>query len=62
MSGLTGVYIVSAEGNAVFQMVQLGENHGDRIEALTGLKTGDKVIVSRLEAGIDGRKVVVATN
>ena len=25
MSGISGVYIVSAEGNAVFQMVQLGE-------------------------------------
>jgi RND family efflux transporter MFP subunit len=62
MSGLTGVYIVSAEGNAVFQMVQLGEAHGDSVEALTGLKTGDKVIVSGLETGIDGRKVVVATN
>jgi multidrug efflux pump subunit AcrA (membrane-fusion protein) len=43
-------------------MVQLGEAHGDSVEALTGLKTGDKVIVSGLEAGIDGRKVVVATN
>jgi RND family efflux transporter MFP subunit len=62
MSGLTGVYIVSAEGNAVFQMVQLGEAHGDSVEALTGLKTGDKVIVRGLEAGIDGREVVVATN
>lgn len=62
MSGLTGVYIVSPEGNAVFQMVQLGEAHGNSVEALTGLRAGDKVIVSGLEKGIDGRKVVIATN
>lgn len=62
LSGLSGVYIVSADGNAVFQMVQLGEEQGDSIEAVTGLKAGDKVIVSKQAAGIDGRKVVVAQN
>jgi RND family efflux transporter MFP subunit len=60
MSGLTGVYIVSPEGNAVFQMVQLGEGHEDRVEALTGLKTGDRVVVSGQDAKIDGRKVMIA--
>ena len=62
LSGLSGVYIVSADGNAVFQMVQLGEEQGDAVEAVTGLKAGDKVIVSKQAAGIDGRKVVVAQN
>jgi RND family efflux transporter MFP subunit len=60
LSGLSGVYIVSHEGNAVFQMVQLGEEQGDAVEAVTGLKPGDRVIVSKQAAGIDGRKVVVA--
>ncbi len=60
MGGLTGVYIVSAEGNAVFQMVQLGDVQGDKLEAVTGLKAGDRVVVSRHERRIDGRKVVVA--
>lgn len=62
MSGLTGVYIVSAEGNAVFQMIQPGETFGDSVEALTGLKAGDKVVVSKQDARIDGRKVIVAVN
>jgi RND family efflux transporter MFP subunit len=57
LSGITGVYIVSSEGNAVFQMVQLGEPRGDRVEAVTGLKPGDQVIVSKQDARIDGRKV-----
>ncbi|OGW39303.1 MAG: hypothetical protein A2010_02170 [Nitrospirae bacterium GWD2_57_9] len=60
MGGLTGVYIVSSAGNAVFQMVQLGDARGDSIEAVTGLKAGDEVVVSKQEAKIDGRKVVVA--
>lgn len=60
MGGLTGLYIISAEGNAVFQMVQLGDPQGESIEAVTGLKAGDRVVVSRHESSIDGRKVVVA--
>jgi RND family efflux transporter MFP subunit len=62
MSGITGIYIISAEGNAVFQMIQLGESHGDSIEATTGLKAGDRVIVSKQDVRIDGKKVVVAQN
>jgi len=60
MSGLSGVYIVSADGNAMFQMIQPGEIQGDQIEAVSGLKSGDSVIVSKQAASIDGRKVVVA--
>ncbi len=60
MSGLSGVYIVSADGNAVFQMIQPGEVQGDQIEVVTGLKSGDRVVVSRQAASIDGRKVIVA--
>jgi RND family efflux transporter MFP subunit len=60
MSGLTGVYIVNGEGNAVFQMVQLGEAQGTNVEARTGLKAGDKVIVSTHHEAMDGKKVLVA--
>ncbi len=60
LSGISGVYIVSAERSAVFQMIQPGDSYGDSIEAITGLKAGDRVIVSKQEAKIDGRKVVVA--
>ncbi len=62
MSGLSGVYLVSSEGNAVFQMVQVGEAQGDSIEALTGLKAGDRVIVNHHDTPIEGRKVVMAEN
>lgn len=60
MSGLSGVYVISNEGNAVFQMVQFGESQSDLVEALTGLKAGDRVVVSAHDARIDGRQVIVA--
>jgi RND family efflux transporter MFP subunit len=60
MSGLSGVYLVTQDNRAVFQMVQPGDIHGDRIEAVTGLKAGDKLIVSNQAIGIDGRKIVAA--
>ncbi len=59
-SGITGVYLVSTAGNALFQMIEPGDAYGDSIEAVTGLKAGDQVIVSRQDGRIDGRKVVVA--
>ena len=57
-SGISGVYIISADESAVFQMIQLGDTIGDSVEAVTGLKPGDQVIVSRHETRLDGRKVV----
>jgi hypothetical protein len=39
-------------------MVQLGDVNGDSVEAVTGLKSGDRVIVSRHEMRLDGKKVV----
>lgn len=60
MSGIAGVYIVTAEKHAVFQMVQLGEARGDVVEIVAGLKAGDKVIAGKQDARIEGRKVVVA--
>ena len=59
-SGISGVYIVSAQGNAVFQMIQVGEQHGDFVEVITGLKRGDRVISDKHPGRIDGKKVVLA--
>lgn len=62
MAGVSGVYVVSSEGNAVFQMVQLGEEYNDKVEVLTGLKRGDRVITDNKEGRIEGRKVILAQN
>jgi len=47
MSGITGVYLVTAEGGAMFQMVQTGEEQGNLVEVTTGLKKGDRVIADK---------------
>jgi RND family efflux transporter MFP subunit len=60
MSGIAGVYIVSAGGSAVFQMIQAGEEHGDFVEVITGLKRGDRVISDKHLGRLDGKKVVLA--
>ena len=58
MSGITGVYIISPEGTAQFQMVQLGAEHGDQVEVVTGLKNGDRAVADQRSGRIEGRKVV----
>ncbi len=58
-SGIPGVYIVSARENAAFQMIQTGEEHGDLVEVIAGLKKGDRVISDGHLGRIDGRQVVV---
>ena len=60
MSGIPGVYLVSAEQNAVFQMIQVGEERGNFVEVITGLKKGDRVISDKHLGILDGKQVVVA--
>jgi RND family efflux transporter MFP subunit len=62
MSGISGVYIVSADRGAVFQMIQVGEERGNLVEVITGLKKGDRVISDKHLGRMDGKKVVVAHN
>ncbi len=60
MSGISGVYVVSTDRGAEFQMVQVGEEHGNFVEVISGLKKGDQVISDKLLGRMDGKKVVVA--
>jgi RND family efflux transporter MFP subunit len=60
MSGISGVYIVSADRGAVFQMIQVGEERGNFVEVITGLKKGDRVISDKHLGILDGKQVVVA--
>ena len=60
ISGVSGVYVVGADDQALFQMVQAGEEQGDRVEVLTGLKQGDRVVADQRSGRIDGRKIIMA--
>jgi len=62
MSGISGVYLVSADRGAVFQMIQVGEEHGNFVEVTTGLKKGDRVISDKHLGIMDGKQVIVAQN
>ena len=44
-SGERYVYLYR-DGKAVYQVVELGDQQGDRYEVLKGLQTGDQVIIS----------------
>lgn len=60
ISGITGVYLISDAGQAIFQMVQLGEERDGAVEVLTGLKGGDQVVADQRSGRIDGKKVMLA--
>jgi len=62
MSGISGVYVVNAEGTAVFQMIQLGEAQGNTVEVVSGLKKGDRIIADKHLGRIEGKKIVVVQN
>jgi RND family efflux transporter MFP subunit len=57
MAGITGVYIVGADGRAAFQMVQLGMDQGSTVEVLTGLSAGDRVVADHTLGRIEGRMI-----
>jgi membrane fusion protein, multidrug efflux system len=54
---LTGVYAVDGEGLARFRLVQTGKPVGSRIEILSGLSEGNRIVAEKPEALEDGTKV-----
>lgn len=44
-AGITGVFVVGPDNNAVFRMVTLGEHRGDNVVVLSGLSGGDRLIL-----------------
>ena len=48
---MTGVYVVNAQGKPSLRQVRLGPTLGDRVEILSGLRTGDKVAAEPQLAG-----------
>lgn len=57
MAGLSGVYVISPQGRAVYQVLQLGAEHPGGVEVLAGLKPGDRIITGGFEGRIEGRPV-----
>jgi RND family efflux transporter MFP subunit len=51
---LTGVYAVDSEGVVAYRLVRTGRQYDDRLEILSGIKTGDRIIVGGVEKAVDG--------
>lgn len=56
-AGITGVFVVNADGNAEFRMVTLGERRGADVVVLSGLADGDRLIVSAKGELANGTKI-----
>ena len=55
--GLSYVFALNAEGIARIRIVTLGERHDDKIEVLSGLTVGDRIVIGNRDAVSDGCKV-----
>ncbi len=51
---LNAVYVVGKDNIIRLTYVKLGEDYGDTVEIISGLKTGDKIIQSNIEKACDG--------
>ena len=54
---LTSVWAVSREGIARLRLVKLGSTAGSRVEVLSGLSAGDRIVTAGAERVTDGAKV-----
>ena len=54
---LEGVYVVDALGRAALRVVTVGQRDGDRVEVLSGLDPGERVVVDGVVRVRDGSQV-----
>jgi len=54
---LTGIYQVDEEQIARFRLIRVGKTLGDSVEVLSGLKDGDRFVVSPPPTMADGTRV-----
>jgi HlyD family secretion protein len=59
--GLHCIYTLNDEGVARMRIVTLGRTYGDKVEALSGLNPGDRIVAGSREGVSDGVKVEAAT-
>lgn len=61
-AGITGVFVVDAQGIARYRMVRTGTSSAGRIEILAGLNPGERVVTSSPSALQNGDKLVTEGN
>jgi multidrug efflux pump subunit AcrA (membrane-fusion protein) len=56
-AGITGVFVVDAQGTAQYRMLRLGQESDAMVEVLSGLAPGERVVTGNAEAVNNGDKV-----
>ena len=54
---LTGVYTVDDKNIISYRLIRTGKTLGDKVEVISGLTDGDKVITSGVEKAVDGGEI-----
>jgi len=54
---LVSVFVVDESGTARLRLIKTGKAYGDRVEVLTGLSEGERIVVDRIDAVNDGSRV-----
>jgi multidrug efflux pump subunit AcrA (membrane-fusion protein) len=54
---LVGVFVVDQSGAARLRLVKTGKSYGDRIEILSGLTDGERIVVDHIDTVSDGSRV-----
>lgn len=57
---LKGVYAVNQQDVITFRLVKTGKRHDGKVEILTGLSSGERIIVNGTDRAVDGGMVVDA--
>ncbi|KAB2878894.1 efflux RND transporter periplasmic adaptor subunit [bacterium] len=57
---LEGVFVISDNNTAMLRWIRTGNQNGDRIEILSGLQDGEKIVITSDVKISDGQKVEVA--
>lgn len=60
-AGITGVFVVDAEGNAQYRMVKTGRTDNGQVEILAGLNPGERVVTGNAQAVNNGDRISGAT-
>jgi RND family efflux transporter MFP subunit len=51
---LSGVYASDEMGILAYRLVRTGRTYGDRVEVLSGLKIGDRIVTDGMDRAVDG--------
>ena len=57
---LAGVYVVDGQSVARLRLVTAGPRRGDRVEILSGLRAGERIVTQGAERVVDGARVEAA--